>query len=185
VGHAGADYGSLGMMSGYNIKYGFGISFTTNSESSLNCTDGYASAADKNDFFVDALCPAYDQVLAIVVSGSLARFARRPFQCVRFQPHCCRVCRLLGGWQRMHTWSKYGRWSPRFPPTTAAEGPKLSRARVILHPTLTALPRNADNLLDSMCVVNNTLNISGSLKSVAAKYVLSLAPGCRSWSRSN
>jgi hypothetical protein len=86
VGHAGADYGSLGMMSGYNIKYGFGISFTTNSESSLNCTDGYAGTANKDNFFVDALCPAYDQVLAIVVGGSLAHFVRSPFQCVRFPP---------------------------------------------------------------------------------------------------
>ena len=44
VGHAGADYGSLGMMSGYNPKYKFGISLVSNSATSLNC---------KYSFFLD------------------------------------------------------------------------------------------------------------------------------------
>eukprot|EP00662_Eupelagonemidae_sp_cell21_P023065 gene23065-46358_t len=76
IGHAGADYGSLGMMVGYNWRYQFGIAFTTNSANALNCTLPYNLTLDRRgrfDFFVDALCPTYDAVLRIVSNGTAPR----------------------------------------------------------------------------------------------------------------
>ena len=67
IGHAGADYGSLGMMSGWNVKHGFGVAFTTNTDNSLNCSHQRYDVVDSDSriFFVDALCPAYDEVLQV------------------------------------------------------------------------------------------------------------------------
>jgi len=75
VGHAGADYGSLGMMSGFNTKYKFGISFVSNSASSLNCSLPFnrTTRTGGQNFFIDALCPVYDQVLKIVSNGTAPR----------------------------------------------------------------------------------------------------------------
>ena len=75
VGHAGADYGSLGMMTGFNTKYKFGISFVTNSASSMNCSLPFNRTVREGsqNFFIDALCPVYDQVLNIVSNGTAPR----------------------------------------------------------------------------------------------------------------
>ena len=59
-------------MTGYNWKYQFGIAFTSNSASSLNCSGSIASFG-KDVFFIDALCPVYDAVLAVVTNGTAPR----------------------------------------------------------------------------------------------------------------
>ena len=38
VGHAGADYGSLGYLSGYNWHYDFGIAMYSGSAQNMNCS---------------------------------------------------------------------------------------------------------------------------------------------------
>eukprot|EP00040_Diaphanoeca_grandis_P016946 m.87873 g.87873 ORF g.87873 m.87873 type:complete len:569 (+) comp26133_c0_seq1:109-1815(+) len=72
IGHAGADYGSLGMMSGWNTMYKFGISLVSNSIGSLNCSMSY-NMTNPSFFFMEALCPAYDAALSIVSGGKAPR----------------------------------------------------------------------------------------------------------------
>jgi hypothetical protein len=39
IGHGGVDYGSFGIVNGFNVKYGFGFSFAANTETgNLNCS---------------------------------------------------------------------------------------------------------------------------------------------------
>ena len=56
-----------GMMSGWNVKHEFGVAFTTNTVNSLNCSHQRYNVVDSSTrlFFVDALCPAYDEVLQV------------------------------------------------------------------------------------------------------------------------
>eukprot|EP00729_Bicosta_minor_P002189 gene2189-5403_t len=63
VGHAGADYGSLGMMSGYNPKYKFGISLVSNSATSLNLLAIVSNGtAPRLNCSVCPLCPVLKPV---------------------------------------------------------------------------------------------------------------------------
>ena len=73
MGHAGADYGSLGMLAGINIRHGFGIAFATGTSLSLNHSLSYPQLMAFTEFFYDALCPAYDEVLRIVTGGAAPR----------------------------------------------------------------------------------------------------------------
>ncbi len=72
IGHAGADYGSLGMMAGFNTAYRFGIAFASGSTTALNASLTY-NVTIGITFFIDALCEVYDEVLAIVTDGSAPR----------------------------------------------------------------------------------------------------------------
>ena len=72
VGHGGADYGSYGIVAGFNMKYRFGISVTVSSVTSLNCTDLPNGGAERY-YYYDAVCAALDEVLHIASNGTAPR----------------------------------------------------------------------------------------------------------------
>eukprot|EP00039_Didymoeca_costata_P031066 m.32957 g.32957 ORF g.32957 m.32957 type:complete len:527 (-) comp8472_c0_seq1:3912-5492(-) len=74
VGHGGADYGSIGLLSGFNPRYQFGISLVTGSSEGMNCSmTSNLSAYGEYLFYVDTICPVYDAILQIVTGGTVAR----------------------------------------------------------------------------------------------------------------
>eukprot|EP00038_Savillea_parva_P013554 m.8563 g.8563 ORF g.8563 m.8563 type:complete len:543 (+) comp2550_c0_seq1:54-1682(+) len=73
VGHAGADYGSIGMLAGYNTAYEFGIAMFTGSSANMNCSMPANFTAGSTTFFYDTLCPVYDEILQIVSNGEAQR----------------------------------------------------------------------------------------------------------------
>ena len=98
VGHAGADYGSLGQLSGYNLPYKFGIALFTGSSGNMNCSDGGATMGGSKAF----MCDIYDEILNIVSEGQAPRLncsacevdncpcvaAPNPYCSLLFQDNC-------------------------------------------------------------------------------------------------
>lgn len=65
-----ADYGSIGMLAGYNPRYDFGIAMFTGSANNMNCSMPANMTVDNMAFFYDTLCPLYDEVRPLPRSRS-------------------------------------------------------------------------------------------------------------------
>lgn len=81
VGHGGSDYGSLGHLAGYNIRFGFGLAVAATSVSGMNCSEEYRQrypvvpGAVYNEMFYsrDVSCRVYDTVLQVITDGKATR----------------------------------------------------------------------------------------------------------------
>mmetsp|Transcript_26472 Transcript_26472/g.69640 ORF Transcript_26472/g.69640 Transcript_26472/m.69640 type:complete len:526 (+) Transcript_26472:165-1742(+) len=89
VGHAGDDYGSVGQIAGYNIKYGFGIALFAGSANNMNCSMPSNLTVGTSAFFYDTACAVYDEVLQIVTKGEASKL-----NCSRCAPDRADYCMI-------------------------------------------------------------------------------------------
>lgn len=63
-----ADYGSIGMLAGFNMMHDFGIALFAGSSNNMNCSMPANMTVDSEAYFYDTLCPLYDEVQAPLFS---------------------------------------------------------------------------------------------------------------------
>jgi len=77
VGHGGADWGSIALINGFNPRFNFSFVLGVNSVAGMNCTREYretyplrAGTMYVDNFYYDAGCPIYNEVLQVVTNGT-------------------------------------------------------------------------------------------------------------------